>query len=75
MTRTRALPPSAAGLIAAVGLTGKVLGPIGLADLIVRGVWPVSTFVLCLTNDLVWWVPFGLYLKDALAVRQESRGS
>ena len=57
--------PEHGWLIAAVGLTGKVLGPIGLADLIIRGIWPVSTFVLCLTNDLVWWVPFGLYLKDA----------
>ena len=57
--------PEHGWLIAAVGLTGKVLGPIGLADLIIRGIWPASTFVLCLTNDLIWWVPFGLYLKDA----------
>jgi len=21
--------------------------------------------VLCLTNDLIWWVPFSLYLYDA----------
>jgi hypothetical protein len=28
---------------AAVGLTGKVLGPLGLAWLIVTGVWPIST--------------------------------
>ena len=51
--------------IAAVGLIGKVLGPIGLAQLIATGTWPPSTIVLCLTNDLIWWIPFGLYLVDA----------
>jgi hypothetical protein len=20
---------------------------------------------LCLTNDLIWWIPFALYLRDA----------
>ena len=51
--------------IAAVGLLGKILGPIGLAYLIWSGVWPPSTILLCLTNDLVWWIPFSLYLRDA----------
>jgi hypothetical protein len=46
-------------------LLGKVLGPIGLAGLIYRGTWPSSTIVLCLTNDLIWWIPFSLYLYDA----------
>ena len=52
-------------LIAAVGLLGKVLGPIGLAWLVFSGEWPGATIVLCLTNDVVWWLPFGVYLKDA----------
>lgn len=51
--------------LAAVGLLGKLLGPIGLAVLLVRGTWPFATIVLCLTNDLIWWIPFGLYLRDA----------
>ena len=51
--------------LAAVGLLGKVLGPVGLADLILRGEWPLATLVLCATNDFIWWVPFGLYLWDA----------
>jgi len=51
--------------IAAVGLLGKVLGPIGLARLIATGEWPAATLVLCLTNDFVWWIPFALYLHDA----------
>lgn len=52
-------------LLAAVGLLGKVLGPIGLAALILQGEWPPATLVLCLTNDFIWWVPFTLYLYDA----------
>jgi hypothetical protein len=57
--------PERGFLLAAVGLTGKVLGPIGLAPLILGGAWPAETLVLCLTNDLVWWLPFAIYLKDA----------
>ena len=57
--------PERGWLLAAVGLLGKVLGPVGLARLIWSGAWPASTVVLCLTNDLVWWVPFSLYLHDA----------
>ena len=57
--------PERGWLLAAVGLMGKVLGPIGLAGLIWSGAWPRSTIVLCLTNDLIWWLPFSLYLYDA----------
>lgn len=57
--------PERGWLLAAVGLTGKVLGPIGLAVLIARGEWPLRSIVLCLTNDFVWWIPFTLYLVDA----------
>jgi hypothetical protein len=51
--------------LAAVGLFGKVLGPIRLAVLIARGDWPWPTVALCAANDLVWWIPFTLYLNDA----------
>ena len=57
--------PERGFVLAAVGLAGKVLGPIGLLVLIVRGDWPVETLILCLTNDFIWWVPFGLYLLDS----------
>lgn len=57
--------PERGWLLAAVGLTGKVLGPIGLARQIASGAWPRSTIILCLTNDFIWWIPFGLYLYDA----------
>jgi hypothetical protein len=64
--------PERGWLLAAVGLLGKVLGPIGLAQLILTGQWPLATIVLCLTNDLIWWIPFAVYLYDAWpAFRQD----
>jgi len=57
--------PEHGWLVAAVGLTGKILGPLGLAWLIATGVWPYDTVVLVVTNDLIWWAPFGRYLFDA----------
>ena len=33
--------------------------------LILNGTWPLSAIVLCITNDFVWWIPFGRYLFDA----------
>jgi hypothetical protein len=51
--------------VAAVGMIGKILGPLGLAWLILTDVWPVSTVVMIVTNDLIWWIPFAWYLTDA----------
>jgi len=58
--------------LAAVGLLGKVLGPIGMAQLVWSGTWPPAAAVLCLTNDVIWWVPFGLYLRDAWPAWRET---
>jgi hypothetical protein len=70
--------PEQGWLLAAVGLLGKVLGPIGWANLYWSGQWPLATLVLCLTNDLIWWLPFSLYLYDAwpprCAALQKSTG-
>ena len=57
--------PEHGWLMAAVGFLGKVLGPIGMLELVSTGVWPVRAAYLCLTNDVIWWVPFALYLKDS----------
>lgn len=65
--------PERGFLIAAVGLLGKVLGPIGLAQLIATGAWPVKSMILCVTNDFIWWVPFAVYLRDAHAHRASAR--
>ena len=64
--------PEHGWLCAAVGLTGKLLGPVGLAALVASGEWPPATAVICLTNDLVWWIPFAQYLRDARPLRATS---
>ena len=50
--------------IISVGLAGKILGPIGWVMVINSGEWPLRTFTLIVFNDLVWWLPFGLFLLD-----------
>ena len=65
--------PERGWLIAAVGFTGKVLGPLGMLGLISTGAWPLAAGVLCLTNDVVWWIPFLLYLRDAFPAFREHR--
>lgn len=51
--------------IVLVGLLGKVLGPIGFLAGHVRGELPLRFGLINLTNDLLWWLPFGLLLADA----------
>ncbi len=50
------------GWIIAVGLLGKILGPLGWLDAVRRGELPSRTFPLILCNDLVWYFPFLFYL-------------
>ena len=47
--------------IVAVGLLGKVLGPIGMA-LSFSDTWPLRLALLNLYNDVIWWLPFSLFL-------------
>jgi hypothetical protein len=51
--------------IVLVGLLGKIFGPIGFAQALYQGVFPITFGVTIITNDLVWWVPFSLILWDA----------
>jgi hypothetical protein len=60
-----AVDPEREWLIAVVGLTGKLLGPVGFLVLLLTGRWPLSAAVLVAANDLLWWAPFGLYLYDS----------
>lgn len=50
--------------IIAVGLAGKILGPIGWVGLVQSGQWPARTLTLLAFNDLVWWLPFALFLLE-----------
>jgi hypothetical protein len=60
-------------LIVFVGLLGKVFGPIGFAWSVWQGTLPASLGWNLLTNDLIWWVPFGAILWHAYC--QESRAA
>jgi hypothetical protein len=57
--------PERGFMLALVGLVGKILGPIGLAFMIATGQWPPKAVFVILTNDLIWWIPFSLYLVDS----------
>ena len=67
--------PERGALIAAVGLVGKVLGPIGMVVLVASGSWPASSLLVNVTNDFIWWVPFGLYLFDGWGAARADDGS
>jgi hypothetical protein len=51
--------------IVLVGLLGKVFGPIGMAQALWTGTLPWAFGLTCLTNDLIWWLPFALILRHA----------
>jgi small multidrug resistance pump len=52
-----------------VGLLGKVLGPIGMVGAVATGKIPLVATWMNVTNDLVWWVPFGMILMAARRAR------
>ena len=57
--------------IVLVGLLGKILGPIGFVDALARGTFPPEFGLTILSNDLLWWWPFGAILRDAWRARWE----
>jgi small multidrug resistance pump len=59
----------AAWPIIAVGLLGKVLGPIGMFTSFDTD-WPRRLGMLCVFNDLIWWLPFGLFLIRRTSLAQ-----
>jgi hypothetical protein len=49
-----------------VGFLGKIFGPIGFLQAhFIENLVPLRFGVTLLTNDLAWWVPFGLILAGA----------
>jgi small multidrug resistance pump len=54
--------PDRGDVLAALGLLGKILGPLGWLHAVSRGEIPIRTFPLILFDDLIWWFPFGAYL-------------
>ena len=48
--------------IVAVGFLGKIFGPAGFVMNYLQGTIPGSFGYTLITNDLIWWIPFGLIL-------------
>jgi hypothetical protein len=51
--------------IVLVGFLGKIFGPLGFLKALITGSLPVSFGWILLSNDLVWWIPFALILREA----------
>jgi len=50
--------------IVAVGFLGKILGPLGFVLYYYLGVIPGAFGYMLITNDLIWWIPFFLILRN-----------
>jgi len=48
--------------IVLVGFLGKIFGPIGFIQSALTGALPWSWGMTIVTNDLIWWIPFGAML-------------
>jgi small multidrug resistance pump len=48
-----------------VGFLGKILGPIGFFFYAMNGEIPWIWIWVILSNDLIWWFPFGAILLNA----------
>ena len=48
----------------AIGLAGKILGPIGWIVAVRSHELPFRTFPLIVFDDLMWWLPFGFFLIE-----------
>jgi hypothetical protein len=70
-----AVNPDRAKLIIAVGLAGKILGPIGMFIAFRSGEWPLRAVTLIAFNDFVWWLPFTLFLFDGTRMGERLRAS
>ncbi len=64
-----------AKLIIAVGLAGKILGPIGMFMAVRAGEWPLRALTLLVFNDFIWWLPFTLFLLEGTRAGQRLRAS
>jgi peroxiredoxin len=58
--------------IVLVGLLGKIFGPIGFVSAFLAGDLPLSWGATILTNDLIWWVPFGAILYNAFRAANDT---
>lgn len=52
----------------AIGLAGKILGPIGFVVSVAQHELPSRMFPLLVFDDLLWWLPFGMFLIEGTRV-------
>jgi peroxiredoxin len=57
--------------IVLVGFLGKVFGPIGMIKALIEQRFPPEFALICVLNDVIWWVPFALILKHAAQMNEE----
>lgn len=58
--------------IVLVGFLGKLFGPIGLAQAVIKGSLPLAFGLANVTNDLIWLIPFALILRFAYVEHAKS---
>lgn len=51
--------------IVAIGLLGKIFGPIGFVWFYLQGQIPGEFGYMLILNDLVWWIPFTMMIVHA----------
>jgi hypothetical protein len=66
--------PDQGRVIVALGLLGKILGPIGWAVAVGAGELPGRTLTLIVLDDVVWWIPFGLFVAEGTRAAARLRG-
>jgi len=59
-----AFRPERARPVVALGLLAKIVPPLAWLGAVSYGAWPVSTLPLILLNDIIWWLPFSLFLRQ-----------
>jgi peroxiredoxin len=51
--------------IVLVGFLGKIFGPLGFLYYYLLGELPLTVLNMHFTNDIIWWLPFGIILYNA----------
>ena len=52
----------------------KIFGPIGFVGAVTSGRFPLAMGWTIVTNDLIWWLPFGVILWTAFLSNQATPG-
>lgn len=57
--------------IIAVGFLGKIFGPLGFIMNYLAGLVPAGFLYVLVTNDFIWWIPFGWMLFHIYREKRE----